>query len=285
MFCSTTDPYQLYPHPVLEERKRLEDHGRFIMRRALELIRDHSALNVRILTRSPLAREDFDLFKTYGHRLLFGMSVPTLRNDLAKVYEPKAPAPSVRLQTLKQAKDAGIPIFIAMAPTYPECTEEDLHTTLREIAKLNPTTVFHEPINIRAENVERISTHARNVGVHVDSSVFASMETWRAYAIGSLQSVERIAKEEGLTDRQLHLWPDKRLGSAAAVARLNHTERAFRLHWLHSHWDKVSAWPQAIDREPGAPSGDQPFATKCTHRNSVVDLATSRSPDDTYIPV
>ena len=54
------------------------------MHRSLELIRDHSTLNLRILTRSPLARADFDLFRTIGRRLLFGMSLPTLRNDLAK---------------------------------------------------------------------------------------------------------------------------------------------------------------------------------------------------------
>ncbi len=54
--------------------------------------RDKSTLNVRILPRSPLARADFDLFKSFGRRLLSGMSLPTLRNDLARVYEPKAPA-------------------------------------------------------------------------------------------------------------------------------------------------------------------------------------------------
>ena len=34
-----------------------------LVRRSLELIRDQSTLNVRILTRSPLARADFDLFQ------------------------------------------------------------------------------------------------------------------------------------------------------------------------------------------------------------------------------
>jgi hypothetical protein len=93
MYCSTTDPYQVIHHPNPKEQKRLTEHGRRLVRRSLELIRDHSDLNVRILTRSPLARSDFELYKSFGRRLLFGMSLPTLRNDLAKVYEPKAPAP------------------------------------------------------------------------------------------------------------------------------------------------------------------------------------------------
>jgi DNA repair photolyase len=66
----------------------LAQHARRLVRRSLELIRDHSTLNVRILTRSPLARSDFDLFKSFGPRLLFGMSLPTLRNDVARIYEP-----------------------------------------------------------------------------------------------------------------------------------------------------------------------------------------------------
>src|SRR5580700_9761940 len=100
MYCSTTDPYQVIHHSDPERQRALSQHARLLVRRSLELIRDRSTLNVRILTRSPLARADFDLFKSFGPRLLFGMSLPTLRNDLAKVYEPKAPAPSQRLAAL-----------------------------------------------------------------------------------------------------------------------------------------------------------------------------------------
>ena len=92
IYCSTTDPYQVIRHPDPVRQRELAEHARFLVRRSLELIRDQSTLNVRILTRSPLARADFDLFRSFGKRLVFGMSLPTLRNDLAKVYEPKAPA-------------------------------------------------------------------------------------------------------------------------------------------------------------------------------------------------
>lgn len=153
IYCSTTDPYQVIHHPDPARQRELAAHARLLVRRSLELIRDQSTLNVRILTRSPLARTDFDLFQSFGPRLLFGMSLPTLRNDLAKIYEPKAPAPSQRLAALRAAKDAGLYIYVAVAPTYPECDEPDLRATLQAIAELEPITVFHEPINIRAENV------------------------------------------------------------------------------------------------------------------------------------
>lgn len=133
------------------------DAASAMVEEALIAIRDKSKLNVRILTRSPLARKHFDLFKTFGNRLVFGMSLPTLNNRLAGVYEPKAPSPCQRFEMLKKAKEAGLHVFVAVAPTYPECDEADLRKTLSDIKKVDPITNVHEPINIRAENVALIA--------------------------------------------------------------------------------------------------------------------------------
>src|SRR5207249_7173729 len=100
--------------PDPEKQRKLAAHARLLVRRSLELIRDQSTLNVRILTRSPLARAAFDLFQSFGKRLVFGMSLPTLRNDLAKIYEPKAPAPLQRLATLRAAKEANLHVYVAV---------------------------------------------------------------------------------------------------------------------------------------------------------------------------
>jgi DNA repair photolyase len=120
MFCSTTDPYQVVRNPDPATGRELTKALQASVRRALELTRDHSDLNVRILTRSPMAKLDFDLMRSFGSRLLFGMSVPTLNDKLARIYEPSAPAPSKRLATLRAARDAGLNTFMALAPTYPE---------------------------------------------------------------------------------------------------------------------------------------------------------------------
>lgn len=124
-----------------------------------------------------------------GNGLVFGMSLPTLRNDLAKVYEPKTPAPTQRLATLKKAKEAGLHVYVAIALTYPECDEDDLAATLRAIAELDPLTVFHEPINIRAENATKIAEASRRSGVQLKTAVFASLAAWSSYALQSLKSV------------------------------------------------------------------------------------------------
>jgi DNA repair photolyase len=257
IYCSTTDPYQVIPLTRPSDtlsrsggegrgeraarQRELAAHARFLVRRSLELIRDQSTINVRILTRSPLARADFDLFQSFGKRLVFGMSLPTLRNDLAKVYEPKAPAPSQRLATLRAAKEAGLHVYVAMAPTYPECDEADLRATLKAVAELDPITIFHEPINIRAENVARIQAQAADMGVRLRTEVFATRESWQDYAVNALHTVSELAKELGI-EKLLHLWPDKSLGSQSLADRMPNPRKYLKR--LEYWWHRVSEWPK-----------------------------------------
>lgn len=241
IYCSTTDPYQAIFHSDSTKRRELHERARFLVTRSLELIRDHSSLRVRILTRSPLAKLDFSLYKTFGNRLLFGMSLPTLRDDLARIYEPKAPSPTQRLQTLKAAKDAGVRVYVAMAPTYPECDRDDLATTLKVVRELDPVTIFHEPINIRAENVLRIVAQAEKLGVKLNTAVFATPSAWQSYARQALKDVQLLAKDFGLS-KQLHLWPDKALGSKSSVQSMAEPEKYQK--WLDRHWSRISVWPR-----------------------------------------
>src|SRR5437868_5774747 len=164
------------------------------------------------------------------------MSLPTTRNDLSKSYEPKAPAPTQRLATLKAARKAGLHVYVAVAPTYPECDETDLRQTLTAIRDLDPITVFHEPINIRADNVERIRRTATALRVTLNTDVFASRDAWQDYAVASLATVSRVAADVGLTSR-LHLWPDKSLGSRACVSRMQDPEAY--VAWLNRCWSRV----------------------------------------------
>ncbi len=240
IYCSTTDPYQVIRHPNPARQRELTGAARHLVRRSLELILRHSTLRVRILTRSPLARADFDLYKQFGPRLLFGMSLPTLRNDLAKIYEPRAPAPSQRFATLQAAKAAGLHVYVAMAPTYPECDAADLRATLEAVAILDPVTIFHEPINIRAENVARIQSHARRLGITLRTDVFATRTAWQDYALDALRTVHSLARELKLHKR-LHLWPDKVLGSQSVLVRQSNPKKF--LEGLNKSWTRISEWP------------------------------------------
>ncbi len=274
MFCTTTDPYQVFTGPKAAELNRRRNQ---MLRRALELIRDRSTLNVRILTRGPLMRRDFDLLRTFGDRLMLGASIPTLDNELARVYEPHAPAPTRRLETLRAAKEAGLNVFAALAPTYPECDEADLRQTITALAQIEPATVFMEPINIRAENVERIAAHARTLGREIKVEVFEPREAWFRYSMEQLRLVQRLAGEQGLIHR-LHLWPDAGLKAKARFMQQRRQEfvrvrgevelkpeqrlalkaadeAAYGGHvaWLNAWWERVSEWPGTPNPAPWTP--------------------------------
>ena len=238
MLSTTTDAYQTLRGSNAAETLDLNKRARVMVRRMLELIRDRSTLNVRILTRSPLARQDFDLYKTFGDRLLFGMSLPTLNDQLARVYEPKAPAPTQRLETLKLAASMGIPVYVAVAPTYPEQCEEDLTKVLCAVAALQPVTVFHEPINIRTGNVERMKREAQALGFEFMENVFATKENWEEFAVAQLLVAETLATNLGL-GCVFHSWPDSTLGSK----RVRDAFGPDYSEWIDECWYRVSAWP------------------------------------------
>lgn len=196
IFSSTTDPYQTFrvAGDAKKSKELTQQLGKMI-RRALELILEESTINVRILTRSPLAKGDFDLYKEFGNRLVFGMSLPTLNLDWSKVYEPSAPGPQAKLKTLQAAKDAGLNVYVAMAPTVPDDSEADLKKLLRTIAELKPLTIYHEPINLRAKNALRIAAQAKDEGITVKTETFRNASTWREYAFARLALVEQLVRE------------------------------------------------------------------------------------------
>ena len=116
-----------------------------------------------------------------------------------------------------------------------------MRATLQAVAELEPITIFHEPINIRAENVARIEAQAGDMGVRMRTEVFATREGWQDYAVNALHTVSELARELGI-EKHLHLWPDKSLGSQSLADRMpNPSKYQKRLeHW----WHRVSEWPK-----------------------------------------
>lgn len=274
MYSSTTDPYQAWPTPELRTR------ARFIMRHSLELIRDQSTLNVRILTRSPLAKKDFELYRTFGHRLVFCMSLPTLNNRLARMYEPNAPAPTQRLKTLQEAKKAGLHVGVAIAPTYPECDEADLRATLEAAKALDPVTIYHEPINTRADNVRRMEARASELGVALNTGVYETTETWVAYQLQALRTVEGLAGEMGL-EPKLKLWIDERLAKKG-VTEAQPDPEAYAA-WVKRWQGRIADWPkQAAAPVVTAPQRSVRKKAKVTGQAKQLPVA-SRNPAGTRL--
>ncbi len=247
IICSTTDPYQVIRNEDAGRQRELNTYARQMLRDALEAIRDHSDLNVRILTRSALARKDFDLFKTFGNRLLLGTSLPTLDTVLGRLYEPRVPAPSQRLELLIDAHKAGIPTFVAVAPVFPEVGYQGMLDVFNAVKKARPWTIFMEPVNIRLGIAERIQLEAQKLGRDLDMMPYTDTAAWARYAISALHDAERAAMKAGVADI-LHLWPDHTDLQRKAVLKAQSDPEAY-LAWLQGYWNRVSEWPGKTKRK------------------------------------
>lgn len=242
MLCTDTDAYMPVFHPDPVMRKKLHEYLRGMVRRCLEILLEpeFDQLKLRVQTRGLEVEQDFDLMRKFGDRLLFGMSIPTLNNTLAKIYEPRAPAPTQRLEVIRRAADMGIHCYVAMAPTFPECDEADIRRSFSAFAQLPLYTVFHEAINARANNVTRIQDEARRRNLETKAGIIRSKATRTSYAIDQMKLVERIATELGIGDK-LHLWPDPELLVEAVIAAQQNPEQ-FR-DWLRRYHGRISEWP------------------------------------------
>jgi DNA repair photolyase len=116
---TNTDPYQ----PI--ERR----FG--IMRRVLEVL-ERFGHPVGIVTKSHLVTRDIDILARMARRNLVrvGISVTTMDAKLARMMEPRAPAPVRRLEALRALSDAGIPTTVMAAPVIPAINDAEIERIL-----------------------------------------------------------------------------------------------------------------------------------------------------------
>jgi DNA repair photolyase len=106
---TATDPYQ----PA--ERR----YG--ITRKMLEVFADTSGLHLGITTKSDLVARDVDLLIEIArrHHLRVSMTVTTVDVELARLLEPMAPRPDLRLGAVRKLANAGLRVVVGCAPVMP----------------------------------------------------------------------------------------------------------------------------------------------------------------------
>lgn len=119
---TATDPYQ-----------GAEAHFR-VTRRILEVLATDPDLVLTITTKSPLVVRDVDLLGELAKRvpLRINVTITTLDRDLASWFEPHAPTPDRRLDTLQQLSEEGIETALFCSPLVPglNSSSEDLRSLL-----------------------------------------------------------------------------------------------------------------------------------------------------------
>ena len=110
---TATDPYQ-----PLERRQR-------ITRSLLEVFARSSGLALGIVTKSTLVVRDLDLLTEIArrHRLTVHLTVTTMDARLARILEPRAPRPDLRIAALARLRAAGLRAGVLCSPVMPGITD------------------------------------------------------------------------------------------------------------------------------------------------------------------
>jgi DNA repair photolyase len=124
---TATDPYQ-------PAERRFE-----VTRAILEEFARHRGLEIGIVTKSNLVLRDIDLLKQVAetNRLYINITITTLKVDLARILEPRAPRPDLRLEAVQKLNQAGIAAGVICAPVLPGITDSprDLEALVRATAQ------------------------------------------------------------------------------------------------------------------------------------------------------
>jgi DNA repair photolyase len=138
---TSTDPYQ----PA--ERK----FG--ITRAILEEFARHEGLSLGMVTKSDLVLRDLDLLGAISARNRFSIhiTVTTTKTELARILEPRAPRPDLRLRAVKKLVEAGIHAGINCAPVLPGITDSpaDLESVVRAAAEAKARSVAAHPLFLK----------------------------------------------------------------------------------------------------------------------------------------
>jgi DNA repair photolyase len=138
---TATDPYQ----PI---EGKLE-----ITRAILQELTRHSGLELGIVTKSALVVRDIDLLQeiSRNNRISVNLTVTTTDPDLARILEPRAPRPDLRLDAVKKLREAGIRAGVICAPVLPGITDspKQLEAVVRSAAAARASYVYANPLFLK----------------------------------------------------------------------------------------------------------------------------------------
>jgi DNA repair photolyase len=138
---TATDPYQ----PI---EKKLE-----ITRSILEEISRHSGLELGIVTKSTMVTRDIDVLQQMSlhNRVTVNCTITTTDADLARILEPRAPRPDLRIEALKKLRAAGIRAGVICAPVLPAITDSprQLEAVVRAAAEAGAVYIYANPLFLK----------------------------------------------------------------------------------------------------------------------------------------
>ena len=131
---TATDPYQ-------PAERRFE-----VTRAILEELARHRGLEIGIVTKSNLVLRDVEVLGqiSKNNRLFVNITITTLKADLARILEPRAPRPDLRLEAMQKLNQEGIAAGVICAPVLPGITDspKDLEALVKATARAGGKYIF-----------------------------------------------------------------------------------------------------------------------------------------------
>ena len=138
---TATDPYQPAERRYEVTRSILEEFSR------------HRGFEVGIVTKSNLIVRDLDVLQhvAQNNKLSVHVTVTTLSTDLARILEPRAPRPDLRLDAVRTLSAAGFRVGVSCSPVVPGITDapKDLEAVIRAAAEAGADYVFANPLFLK----------------------------------------------------------------------------------------------------------------------------------------
>jgi DNA repair photolyase len=138
---TATDPYQ-------PAERRYE-----ITRGILQEFARHRGFELGIVTKSNLIIRDLDLLREVarGNALSIHITVTTLNVELARLLEPRAPRPDLRMEAVREISGAGINVGVSCSPVLPGITDSpaNLEALVKEAAAAGARHVFANPLFLK----------------------------------------------------------------------------------------------------------------------------------------
>jgi DNA repair photolyase len=138
---TATDPYQ-------PAERRYE-----VTRGILEEFARHRGFELGIVTKSNLVVRDIELLKSVAraNKISVHITVTTLDTELARILEPRAPRPDLRIDALRELARAGIRVGISCSPVIPGITDspKDLEALVCAAAEAGADYVFANPLFLK----------------------------------------------------------------------------------------------------------------------------------------
>jgi len=138
---TATDPYQ-------PAERRYE-----VTRGILEEFARHHGLELGIITKSNLVTRDLDLFGELAkhNKLSVHVTITTLNTELARILEPRAPRPDLRMDAVRALSAAGLRVGVSCSPVVPGITDSpaDLEALVRAASEAGADYVFANPLFLK----------------------------------------------------------------------------------------------------------------------------------------